>query len=340
MGGPKISIVAVGRNDNYGGDFKIRLESFINWTHKHLVLSEICSEIIFVNYNPIEGTPIEQFISWPRSNSKVKIRIITVPPTVHEAIVSKLGIKDVPVLEYIAKNVGIRRAKGEFILAANPDILLSESLFSKLNHLSKSNYYRVNRLDYDGDFNFSSDKSLYSQLRKYVSTIWFSGSHTDVANFSMKQYCKKWLLKWLENLWRRNTVRFETVLNYLSVPVFYHNIEYQFHLNASGDFMLMHRQAWNKIKGYKENSKISLHVDSLMVLQAAYSGLKEIVFYHPVYHCQHERRYDAVNKCSEEQTEAYQLYVKDAKQMSLHKKPIIYNDNNWGLVTIDLPETE
>jgi len=337
---PKISIVAVGRNDNYGGDFKTRLELFVNWTHKQLERNEIFSEIIFVNYNPVEGVPIEKFINWPKSTDKVRVRILTVSPLIHETMVNSLGIKNVPVVEYLAKNIGIRRAEGEFILAANPDILLSESLFPKLKNLSPSTYYRVNRLDYDGEFNPNSSKSLYSQLGQHVSAIWFSGSHSTVANFSMKTYYKKWFSKRLENLWRRNTVHLEKSLNYWSIPVYYHNIEYRYHLNASGDFMLMHRQAWHRLKGYKENSRIALHVDSLMVLQAAFSGLKEHVFLDPIYHRQHERRYDAIKKQSDDQTEVYEYYKRDAKQMNLNRKPIIYNTDDWGLAGIELHHSD
>lgn len=337
---PVLSIVAVGRNDNYGGDFRARLQSFVSWTYGKLSDAKLPSEIIFVNYNPVvDGEQIEQFIQWPASNKWVNVRVVTVPPEVHAQVVNSTRVKNVPVLEYVAKNVGIRRSKGEFVLAMNPDILMSSSIFNRFRSLSTNTYYRANRLDHDFDGNIESNKELYDQLRHSVTTIWFQGSHTDVSQFSHAEYRKQWFRKWKQNVWRKNTVHFEKILNYFSSPVYYHNIEYRFHCNASGDFMLMSSADWNKLKGYKESSFISLHVDSLMVIQAAFFGLIGKTFTDPIYHKQHERRYDAINKDSEDQRAVYDNYKRDVEKMDATNQPIIYNDDNWGLASIDLPES-
>jgi hypothetical protein len=334
-----ISLVAVGRNDNYGGDFHSRLQSFVSWSFEQLTKAKVRSEIIFVNYNPllVEG-PIEQFIEWPTSNEWVKVRVITVPPEVHAQVVAETHVKNVPVLEYVAKNVGISRANGKFILAMNPDILMSESLFQNFHRLSENVYYRANRLDHNFEGTIDHSRQLYDQLRSHVSTVWFQGSHTDVKGFSSFEYMRQWFLKSCQNLWRRNTVYFERILNHYSIPVYYHNIEYRFHCNAGGDFMLMDRQSWYRLKGYKQSSYISLHVDSLMVLQAAFAGLKGTTFFGPIYHRQHERRYDAINKETEDQRAVYENYKKDVEKMDSSKSPVFYNDENWGLAYIELPE--
>ena len=54
-----------------------------------------------------------------------------------------------PIFEYIAKNVGIRRANGEFVLVTNPDVLYNRpllSLFAK-RRLERDRYYRADRYD-------------------------------------------------------------------------------------------------------------------------------------------------------------------------------------------------
>jgi hypothetical protein len=53
--------------------------------------------------------------------------------------------------EYFAKNVGIRRARGEYVLVTNPDILISGELISALainpTLLNPFSYYRLDRHD-------------------------------------------------------------------------------------------------------------------------------------------------------------------------------------------------
>ena len=95
------------------------------------------------------------------------------------------------------------------------------------------------------------------------------------------------------NRWRSFTPKIAWLLNLISSPVFYNSAEYKLHCNVSGDFMLMHRDAWQLVRAHHENRPIALHVDALMVVQAATMGLKEVVFDSPIFHQEHERRFDA-----------------------------------------------
>ncbi|MGB0369542.1 MAG: hypothetical protein ACPGD8_09060, partial [Flavobacteriales bacterium] len=221
MSNPLLSLVAVGRNDDYGGDFKQRLQNYVNWSIELLTRYEISSEFIFVNYNPIDGEPIEKFIVWPESNSFVKIRVITVPKDEHVRTVSTNGVKDVPVLEYVAKNVGIRRAKGKFVLSMNPDILLDEGIVKRFNQLSAEHYYRSNRVDYVHADEIDSGVSLYDQLRENVTTIWFKGNHCKVSGLSYRKYETKRFLNRISNLWKRNTVHLEWILKRVNITTYH-----------------------------------------------------------------------------------------------------------------------
>ena len=57
--------------------------------------------------------------------------------------------KGLIVAEYVGKNIGIRRARGEFVLAANADDILSEALVSFISKgaLNYGAYYRAALLD-------------------------------------------------------------------------------------------------------------------------------------------------------------------------------------------------
>jgi hypothetical protein len=70
----------------------------------------------------------------------------------------------------------------------------------------------------------------------------------------------------------------EKLSKQLGLNINYNNIEYRLHTNASGDFLMMHRDGWFKIKGHPENTYLSIHTDAISVAMARYSGLKEKSF--------------------------------------------------------------
>jgi len=106
------------------------------------------------------------------------------------------------------------------------------------------------------------------------------------------------------------------------------------HTNASGDFLLMHRDAWFRLRGYPEleTQGKSHHIDSLMVYQARLAGYRQIVIRQPacLYHQEHER-----GESSKPMSEAVAAL---SKQLRKTRKPIIVNDEKWGLGEEDLPE--
>ncbi len=330
-----LSIVVTGRNDNYGGDFRERLQRCVVWTHKQLTVHKMLSEIIFVNYNPLPEPAIEGFINWPSSNEFVKMSIITVPASVHSTLVSEGKRKNVPLLEYPAKNAGIRRAKGEYILSINPDIIIPSEIFEIIKSAKKDSYYRVNRFD----FRTGKAGTDLDEIKKNITKIWlkdFSFSRTPSA-VSEGEFLKVVALQKIYFM-KYNFMLFISPLLRLIWKVSYHpKAEMKYHCNVSGDFMLMHRDNWNKLKGYNEQSFISLHTDALMVIQAAALGLKETVLPFPIYHQEHERRYDA-NDENPEYRKAYLTFQSEAQKMLAEKKPAVYNNEDWGLNKFDLEE--
>src|SRR5690606_35434615 len=150
-----LSIVVAARNDDYGGDFLKRLQNFISWNTSLLEQNKISTEIIIVNWNPVaENIGLEQALKFPENRTYVQYSIIHVPAEVHQNFVDESVRKTVPLFEYLAKNTGIRRAKGEFVLCMNPDILIAPEIFTDFsNVLSEKFYYRADRLDYSSETN-------------------------------------------------------------------------------------------------------------------------------------------------------------------------------------------
>ena len=114
-----------------------------------------------------------------------------------------------------------------------------------------------------------------------------------------------------------------------TIPVTYDNTKFKCHCNCSGDFFLMHQTQWYKLHGHPQNTYLPIHTDAISIAMAFYSGIKEHVFFYPVYHQDHERRFDT----NKEDVTVYEMFKKfeaDTKIMEKQGQAIIYNDNDWG----------
>jgi hypothetical protein len=170
-----LTIVTSGRNDNHAGDFLGRVNRSIEtWL-------PLGAEIIMVEWNPpADQPPLASVIHFHG------IRVITVPQDLHN---SMHGHDLFPFFEYRAKNVGIRRAQGDWILSMNPDILLCEEMrqFLLKDHNPMS-FYQANRHDIDADGNkvqicrapgdfLLAHRETWHSLTGYLDVV--SSSHLD-----------------------------------------------------------------------------------------------------------------------------------------------------------------
>ena len=339
MNSPYLSFVIAGRNDDYGGDFNERLQNSVHFLAKSIEQYRIPIEFLIVNYNPLSGKPsIYDAIDWPKNRQYLTFRIITVPPELHQQLEQEGVRKSVPLFEYIAKNIGIRRASGRFICAANPDIIFDPAIIRCLRkqRLLHKAYYRVDRCDFKNtDLNGVHNLSGLKVIRHNVYRIFLKGNKYEVKSGSHLgwQLFKRRLYNYFRLKYDIHLLKIDKFAQEkLNLTVDYHNAEFFCHCNVSGDFMLMHRDNWFKLNGYPEKTRLSLHTDALMVVMAFTSGLKEQVLKWPIYHQEHQRRYDA-DKSGEDQSlrDAYLQFQDDAQRMLKDKKPIIYNNEDWGL---------
>jgi hypothetical protein len=144
---PYISVVATARNDDHGGNLLGRMQVFIDAWINQAKRHRLSSELILVEWNPPrERERLAAALRWPPDTGPCQVRIIQVPPEVHARYRHAAAL---PLYQMIAKNVGIRRARGEFILATNIDIVFSDELMMFLSErrLEKSRMYRIDRTD-------------------------------------------------------------------------------------------------------------------------------------------------------------------------------------------------
>ena len=131
---PYLSLVTASRNDDHGGDPLRRTQIFVNCFARQCEKHRIPAELILVDWNPVAGRPgLASVLQLPAGTSYCTARVITVPPGLHARV--KYAEK-LPFFQMIAKNAGIRRARGRFVLATNIDIIFSDELMAYIDVLT------------------------------------------------------------------------------------------------------------------------------------------------------------------------------------------------------------
>jgi hypothetical protein len=111
-----VASVMVGRNDDYMPDFTDRLRAVIGWNARHFV-----DEVIFVEWNP----PADHDLLGPLLTREFpSLKVYVVPTEIHQRVCRNPKL---PLMEYHAKNVGIRRAQADWVIATNADVAIGAS---------------------------------------------------------------------------------------------------------------------------------------------------------------------------------------------------------------------
>lgn len=143
-----VSILVTGRNDDFGGDFNGRFFRALRFNHEQLAAAGVSHEFIFVEWRPLPDRPYLATLlaaEFP-GLTPAALRCYVVDPAYHDAISLN------PLLqfqEFVAKNVGIRRARGQFLLTTNSDIYLGRGIVAQLaaRGLERGVLYRAARHD-------------------------------------------------------------------------------------------------------------------------------------------------------------------------------------------------
>ncbi|MBZ5609135.1 MAG: hypothetical protein LAP38_12810 [Acidobacteriia bacterium] len=144
---PYISVVVGARNDDHGGNMLRRMQAFVNSWIAQSKRFGLESEIVIVEWNPPEQRPrLMDALKWPADSAPCEVRFVEVAPEVHRRFDNS---DTIPLHQMIAKNVGIRRARGQFVIAMNLDIVCSAELMQFLaeRRLEPGKIYRIDRHD-------------------------------------------------------------------------------------------------------------------------------------------------------------------------------------------------
>jgi hypothetical protein len=327
------------RNDNYGGDFALRLQRCIDWNTRWLEHHEIDSEVLMVNWNPLpDSQSLLKQLNWPDKRRHVSYNMVDVPSEIHTRYVDPAIRDTVPMFEFIAKNAGIRRAVGEYVLCINADILIHPDIFRHIasKKLVDTTYYRANRLDFRDKQAIGVKEFIHSGFA--ISLKGFMYRYSEGLS---KEFQYNWFIAYnaLRLKWELFKFSSANVCNKIGLNVVHDNGAYLAHCLNSGDFMLMASTNWNQMKAYPEYTNISTHTDALFTLLAS-TKWKEQVFSEPIFHQEHERRYtwDAI-KHEPKFEKAYRFFEDVANVVKQNGSVDEFlNEADWGLKNFELEE--
>ncbi len=422
---PYLRVVVTARNDGHGGNPLYRTQLFINCLLEQADRYRLPTELVLVEWTPPADRPrLAEVLRWPASEW-CDVRIVEVPHRLH----STLEHSDrLPLFQMIGKNVGIRRARGEFVVATNIDILFPDALMGFLarRRLDSQVVYRVDRVDVPAEIDpawalarqlaFCRERAI--RINKYDMTVdlvtgrkyriykdvpvvlrllgpaivarthlvrylvWraYAFCYWIVAGFNDPRKVPERARRRLRRLLfltsgdtagtasaiagstsRLTVTRLPKLALHVARLAFHDlrtrtreflaAVEWEksrlrLHTNASGDFTLMAKTAWERVRGYAEFEMYSMHIDGLVLYQAHYAGVREQRLSAPVYHIEHGGGFKpesrdlaerleraAIPQISNDQlmTWIYEMYKTNA--------PLDFNDEDWGLASEVLSET-
>ena len=194
-----ISIIVVGRNDNYGGEFEARLFATVGYNLEECAKRGIDCELVFVEWNPLADRPL---LSHKVTETFDQARCFVVDEVIHRSVSQN---RHIALFEFHAKNAGARRARGEWLLLTNADDYLGREVldFLQQGNFDPDTLYRAGFIDIEGageidhpelidahfddpppfcyasgDFMFCS-RSLFDRVGGYREDLAFTGLHMD-----------------------------------------------------------------------------------------------------------------------------------------------------------------
>lgn len=337
---PYLSIVVASRNDSHGGNMLKRMQLFVRGLMAQCKRYDFPIELLIVEWNPPADKPgLQEVLPQPGRDDRLTLRYIEVPPELHQRYKRS---KEIPLFQMIAKNVGIRRAKGAFILCTNVDLLFSDPLFRIFTErtLRKDTYYRANRCDVpDGiDLQWDLDQQLTwcgrNVIRRLGMDARFGNTNLEQFGLNDKSRFKKWMFNkmalWMKIFWPPEK------REYYGIDSF-----------ACGDFTLMSREGWMEICGYLELDLYSIHIDTLGLISAKALGYRQHVFarHECTYHIDHPMGWEAMNPLEkirflEERPGIDYGLIYNAGMFALKEKRLLnLNRDDWGFSRHELKES-
>ncbi len=144
---PYLSVILQGCNGDIGGDFNERLFAATSYNHRLLEAAGVDYELVFVEWRPVPGRELlGDLLRTELPEIAPRLTTYEVDERYHAAFSQNPQLE---LHEFIAKNVGIRRAAGSYILTTSTDTYLSGDIGNLIGRrmLRPMTVYRATRVD-------------------------------------------------------------------------------------------------------------------------------------------------------------------------------------------------
>ena len=286
----KISAIIVSRNDNYGGHLNERATYAIN--------SALATydEVIYVDWN----SPTHSLIYDIQDNLELKgnLKHIVIPPDA-AAQLTNFDPQAQKCCEVLARNIGIRRATGDYIVSTNIDII----------HPKREDIEKVIKENNDNTFITLSRREITWDVIKE-----FHGGEMKFEDWSdLRDYI---YVNSEERKYEEKTVQGD---------------DYSI-INCCGDFQIAPKHIWDEIKGFEEELIYPLYADTNVQKKSVKHGFGLKAIYNPpMFHINHGSKgwggggiADGVNKKGNDIQRAITFQEKTQ------------NEDTWGFSDIDI----
>jgi hypothetical protein len=242
----KISAVIVSRNDGYGGHLNERATYCFNSA------IDTYDEVIYVDWN----SPTHSLLYDIKDNINFKgnFKHIVISPEI-ASILTNHDPNAQKCCEVLARNIGLRRATGDWLLSTNIDIIhpKREDLDKIILELDNNTFYTISRrgIDWDVIKEFHNGKILFNEYPK------------------LREYL---ILNSEERYFEEKTIEGD---NYSII-------------NCCGDYQIAHKHIWNEIKGFEEELIYPLYADTNIQKKAVMHNFNLKALYNPaLFHINH-----------------------------------------------------
>ena len=281
----KITAVIISRNDNYGG--------YLNERATYAINSAINTydEVIYVDWN----SPTHSLLWDIKDNLQLKgnLKHFVVTPEIASYLTN--NNPDVQkCCEVLARNIGIRRATGDYIVSTNIDII------------------HPKREDIESIINDSDNNTMITLSRREVTWDIIKEFHGGEMKFQEWDKLRDYIyINSEERIYEEKTVTGD---------------DYSL-INCCGDFQIAPKHIWDDIKGFEEELIYPLFADTNVQKKAVKHGFGLKAIYNPpMFHINHGSKgwggggiADGINKKANDQ---YRAIIAQEKTQ---------NEISWGL---------
>jgi hypothetical protein len=286
----KITAIIISRNDNYGGHLMERATYALNSA------IDTYDEVIYVDWNSENHSLLYDI----KDNLQLKgnLKHIVIPPQAAFNLTN--GDPEAQkCCEVLARNIGIRRAEGDYILSTNIDIIhpKREDIENVINNSDGNTFITLSRrgLDWETIKEFHGGELKYQDWKALRDHM---GVNSE------------------ENVYEDKTMSGD---------------DYSI-IGCCGDFQLAPKHIWHEIRGFEEELIYPLFADTNVQKKAVKHGFNlKAIFNPPIFHINHGSKgwggggiADGVNKKANDQYRAI-IYQEKTE-----------NQDTWGFSDIEI----